>query len=99
MDNALDLQSGRLGSSPTCSTFIINFHIMGNIILGCILANLILLAIAGVVLYFIYKKNETSISNTKNKIKLIVEEAEHTFSEVNNTVEELKKLIDKLPFG
>lgn len=26
MDNALDLQSGRLGSSPTCSTHVSCFH-------------------------------------------------------------------------
>jgi hypothetical protein len=70
--------------------------IMIQIIIGCVLANILTISIIGLALYFIYKKNESRFKALDAKIDQKVEDVKNKVGSVMNVVDQIKKLLDKI---
>ena len=70
--------------------------IMIQIIIGCVLANILTISIIGLALYFIYKKNESLLKALDAKIDQKVEDVKNKVGSVMNVVDQIKKLLDKI---
>lgn len=73
--------------------FNLKFIDMGEIILGSLMADFIFLVLVvlavGLTVFGLYKKNQESLTTFTNKVK-------EAFSNVNDFMEKVKELIDKL---
>ena len=69
---------------------------MIQIIIGCVLANILTISIIGLALYFIYKKNESHLRALGAKIDQKGEDVKNKVGSVMNAVEQNKKLLDKI---
>lgn len=77
-----------------------------NIIIGCIIANLITFGLIIGILYYYYNKNKdkinqiiTDITLIIDKLKLIDFEAiKNSINEITSTINEIKEKIDKIKF-
>lgn len=69
---------------------------MIQIIIGCVLANILTISIIGLALYFIYKKNESRFKALDAKIDQKVEDVKNKVGSVMNVVDQIKKLLDKI---
>lgn len=72
---------------------------MFQVIVGCVIANIVTILIIGGVLYYIYKKNETKIKELNDKIDTKVDEVKDKVNTVMETIESIKETIGKLPFN
>lgn len=70
--------------------------IMIQIIIGCVLANILTISIIGFALYFIYKKNESRLKALDAKIDQKVEDVKNKVGSVMSVVDQIKKLLDKI---
>lgn len=70
--------------------------IMIQIIIGCVLANILTISIIGLALYFIYKKNESRFKALDAKIDQKVEDVKNKVGAVMDIVDQIKKLLDKI---
>lgn len=70
--------------------------IMIQIIIGCVLANILTISIIGLALYFIYKKNESLLKALDAKIDQKVEDVKNKVGSVMSVVDQIKKLLDKI---
>ena len=70
--------------------------IMIQIIIGCVLANILTISIIGLALYFIYKKNESRFKALDAMIDQKVEDVKNKVGSVMNVVDQIKKLLDKI---
>lgn len=70
--------------------------IMIQIIIGCVLANILTISIIGLALYFIYKKNEILLKALDAKIDQKVEDVKNKVGSVMSVVDQIKKLLDKI---
>lgn len=70
--------------------------IMTQIIIGCVLANILTISIIGLALYFIYKKNESHLKALDAKIDQKVEDVKNKVGSVMNVVDQIKKILDKI---
>lgn len=70
--------------------------IMIQIIIGCVLANILTISIIGLALYFIYKKNESRFKALDAKIDQKVEDVKNKVGSVMSVVDQIKKLLDKI---
>nr|DAI01200.1 MAG TPA: Integrin beta-3 segment, integrin, CELL ADHESION [Caudoviricetes sp.] len=69
---------------------------MIQIIIGCILANILTIVIIGIVLYWVYRKNEDRIKALDAKIDQKVEDVKNKVGAVMNVVDQIRKLLDKI---
>lgn len=69
---------------------------MFQIIIGCILANILTIVIIGIVLYWVYRKNEDRIKALDAKIDQKVEDVKNKVGAVMNVVDQIRKLLDKI---
>jgi type VI protein secretion system component VasK len=69
---------------------------MIQIIIGCILANILTIVIIGIVLYWVYRKNEDRIKTLDAKIDQKVEDVKNKVGAVMNVVDQIRKLLDKI---
>lgn len=69
---------------------------MIQIIIGCILANILTIVIIGIVLYWVYRKNEDRIKALDAKIDQKVEDVKNKVGAVMNVVGQIRKLLDKI---
>lgn len=69
---------------------------MIQIIIGCILANILTIVIIDIVLYWVYRKNEDRIKALDAKIDQKVEDVKNKVGAVMNVVDQIRKLLDKI---
>ena len=69
---------------------------MIQIIIGCILANILTIVIIGIVLYWVYRKNEDRIKALDAKIDQKLEDVKNKVGAVMNVVDQIRKLLDKI---
>lgn len=69
---------------------------MFQIIIGCVLANILMIAIIGLALYLVYSKNEDRLKALDSKIDQKVEDVKNKVGAVMDIVDQIKKLLDKI---
>ena len=69
---------------------------MFQIIIGCVLANILRIAIIGLALYLVYRKNEDRLKALDSKIDQKVEDVKNKVGAVMDIVDQVKKLLDKI---
>lgn len=69
---------------------------MFQIIIGCVLANTLTIAIIGLALYLVYRKNEDRLKALDSKIDQKVEDVKNKVGAVMDIVDQVKKLLDKI---
>lgn len=69
---------------------------MFQIIIGCVLANIFTIAIIGLNLYLVYRKNEDRLRALDSKIDQKVEDVKNKVGEVMDILGYIKKLLDKI---
>lgn len=69
---------------------------MFQIIIGCVLANILMIAIIGLALYLVYRKNEDRLKALDSKIDQKVEDVKNKVGAVMDIVDQVKKLLDKI---
>lgn len=81
---------------------------IGTVILGCLIANILLLAIFALVFFFLFKKYQPKLLDIKGKVEEVaeklkpaidsVEKAMETIGSVSDTINSIKEKLEKLPF-
>ena len=69
---------------------------MFQIIIGCVLANILTISIIGLSLYLVYRKNEDRLKALDSKIDQKVEDVKNKVGAVMDIVDQIKKLLDKI---
>nr|UWF84726.1 MAG: hypothetical protein [Bacteriophage sp.] len=69
---------------------------MFQIIIGCVLANILTIVIIGLALYLVYRKNEDRLKALDSKIDQKVEDVKNKVGAVMDIVDQIKKLLDKI---
>lgn len=69
---------------------------MFQIIIGCVFANILTIAIIGLALYLVYRKNEDRLKALDSKIDQKVEDVKNKVGAVMDIVDQVKKLLDKI---
>ena len=69
---------------------------MFQIIIGWVLANFLTIAIIGLALYLVYRKNEDRLKALDSKIDQKVEDVKNKVGAVMDIVDQIKKLLDKI---
>jgi hypothetical protein len=69
---------------------------MLQIIIGCVLANILTITIIGLALYLVYRKNEDRLKALDSKIDQKVEDVKNKVGAVMDIVDQIKKLLDKI---
>ena len=69
---------------------------MIQIVFGCILANILTIAIIVLALYLVYRKNEDRLKALDSKIDQKVEDVKNKVGAVMDIVDQIKKLLDKI---
>lgn len=69
---------------------------MFQIIIGCVLANILTIEIIGLALYLVYRKNEDRLKALDSKIDQKVEDVKNKVGAVMDIVDQIKKLLDKI---
>lgn len=72
---------------------------MFQIIIGCVIANIITILIIGCALYYAYRKNEAKIKELSDKIDTKIDEVKEKVNTVTGTIESISQAINKLPFN
>lgn len=71
---------------------------MINVIIGCLIANILTIAIIVGIGYYFYKKNEDKIKEVIETVKTEVVEITGMVNSVTETIDSIKSKLDKLPF-
>lgn len=71
---------------------------MINVIIGCLIANILTIAIIVGIGYYFYKKNEDKIKEVIETVKTEVGEITGMVDSVTETIDSIKSKLDKLPF-
>lgn len=69
---------------------------MFHIIIGCVLANILMIAIIGSALYLVYCKNEDRLKALDSKIDQKVESVKSKIGAVMDIVGQIRKLLYKI---
>lgn len=75
---------------------------MVQIIIGCIIAQIVVIASIGGTAYYLYKKNESKVKALKAEVEETVKsvnEATEAIGKIESTVDEVKNALEKLPFN
>lgn len=72
---------------------------MTQIIIGCIIANILTITIVGIALYVAYRKNEARLKEVGDELKEKIESVKETVTKVTAVIDDIKNVLDKLPFG
>lgn len=74
---------------------------MAQIIIGCIVGNIITLAAIGAVAYIAYRKNRDKIDSIKTQVSQITENISGTLGHIqgiHKTIDDIKNKLNKFPF-
>lgn len=81
---------------------------VGTVILGCLIANIILVAIFALVILLLFRKFQPKLVEVKGMVEEVaeklkpamdsVEKAVETISSVSDTINSIKEKLEKLPF-
>lgn len=72
---------------------------MTEVIIGCIIANILTLAIVGFALFILFKKNEKRLNEIGDELRDKIKGVKDTVDEVVTVIDGIKNILDKLPFG
>lgn len=72
---------------------------MTEVIIGCIIANILTLAIVGFALFILFKKNEKRLNEIGDELRDKIKGVKDTVDEVVSVIDGIKNMLDKLPFG
>lgn len=72
---------------------------MTEVIIGCIIANILTLAIVGFALFILFKKNEKRLNEIGDELRDKIKGVKDTVDEVVTVIDSIKNMLDKLPFG
>lgn len=72
---------------------------MTEVIIGCIIANILTLAIVGFALFILFKKNEKRLNEIGDELRDKIKGVKDTVDEVVTVIDGIKNMLDKLPFG
>ena len=68
-------------------------------IIGCIIANILTLAIVGFALFILFKKNEKRLNEIGDELRDKIKGVKDTVDEVVTVIDSIKNMLDKLPFS
>lgn len=69
---------------------------MGNIIFGCIIANLLTIAVIFFVAYLLYRKNEKKIEAVKSAVESKIEGVKSTIAETSQRIENIVEVVGQV---
>lgn len=72
---------------------------MTEVIIGCIIANILTLAIVGFALFILFKKNEKRLNEIGDELRDKIKGVKDTVDEVVTVIDGIKNILDKLPFS
>ena len=72
---------------------------MTEVIIECIIANILTLAIVGFALFILFKKNEKRLNEIGDELRDKIKGVKDTVDEVVTVIDGIKNMLDKLPFG
>lgn len=72
---------------------------MTEVIIGCIIANILTLAIVGFALFILFKKNEKRLNEIGDELRDKIKGVKDTVDEVVTVIDGIKNMLDKLPFS
>lgn len=72
---------------------------MTEVIIGCIIANILTLAIVGFALFILFKKNEKRLNEIGDELRDKIKGVKDTIDEVVSVIDGIKNMLDKLPFS
>ena len=72
---------------------------MTEVIIGCIIANILTLAIVACALFILFKKNEKRLNEIGDELRDKIKGVKDTVDEVVTVIDSIKKMLDKLPFS
>lgn len=72
---------------------------MTEVIIGCIIANILTLAIVGFALFILFKKNEKRLNEIGDELRDKIKGVKDTVDEVVTVIDSIKNMLDKLPFS
>ena len=72
---------------------------MTEVIIGCIIANILTLAIVGAALFILFKKNEKRLNEIGDELRDKIKGVKDTVDEVVTVIDSIKNMLDKLPFS
>ena len=72
---------------------------MTEVIIGCIIANILTLAIVGFALFILFKKNEKRLNEIGDELRDKIKGVKDTVDEVVTVNDGIKNMLDKLPFS
>ena len=75
---------------------------MVQIIIGCIIAQIVVIAAIWGTAYYLYKKNESKVKALKAEVEETVKSvkgATEAIGKIESTVDEVKNALEKLPFN
>ena len=72
---------------------------MTEVIIGCIIANILTLAIVGFALFILFKKNEKRLNEIGDELRDKIKGVKDTVDEVVTVIDGIKNVLDKLPFS
>lgn len=72
---------------------------MTEVIIGCIIANILTLAIVGFALFILFKKNEKRLNEIGDELRDKIKGVKDTVDEVVSVIDGIKNMLDKLPFS
>lgn len=72
---------------------------MAEVIIGCIIANILTLAIVGFALFILFKKNEKRLNEIGDELRDKIKGVKDTVDEVVTVIDSIKNMLDKLPFS
>lgn len=72
---------------------------MTEVIIGCIIANILTLAIVGFALFILFKKNEKRLNEIGEELRDKIKGVKDTVDEVVTVIDGIKNMLDKLPFS
>lgn len=72
---------------------------MTEVIIGCIIANILTLVIVGFALFILFKKNEKRLNEIGDELRDKIKGVKDTVDEVVTVIDGIKNMLDKLPFS
>ena len=76
-----------------------SFNNVTEVIIGCIIANILTLAIVGFALFILFKKNEKRLNEIGDELRDKIKGVKDTVDEVVTVIDSIKNMLDKLPFS
>lgn len=71
---------------------------MLQVIIGCVIANVLTIGIIGFSIYLVYRKNEKRLKEVGDELKDKIEGVKESVSNVVDIVEKIGDTLDKIPF-